>query len=145
MKHLFVKNTTKSRERWIIEIGGALKKFTGSPLRDRQQDWFWWFYVTSEGTACSLASENVVLFVKTPRYSQRSVVFSNPKLTDSVECSLESSEGWVLAMAALLQPVPVFRELMSSETTAERASRILFQVSSWEYLNYEIKLCTIES
>lgn len=139
----YLSKTTKSKEQWIIEI--ALKKFTGSPLGDRQQDWFWWSYVTCEGTACSLASGNVVLFVKTPRYSQRSVVFSNPKLTDSVECSLESSEGWVLALSALLQPVPMFQEPLSSEMTADRGSHILFQISGWEYLNYEISLCTAES
>jgi len=41
MKHLFVKNTTQSKEQWAIEIGGALKKLTGPRLGDRQQDWFW--------------------------------------------------------------------------------------------------------
>lgn len=46
----------------------------------------------SKCTAFSFASGSMVLSVRTPRYSQRSVVFSNPKLTDSVECSLEFSE-----------------------------------------------------
>ena len=32
----------------------------------------------------------------------------NSKLTDSVECSLESSEGWVLALSALLHPLSYF-------------------------------------
>lgn len=39
-------------------------------------DWFWWAHVVCEGAASSFASGNTVAFVRTPGYSQRSVVFS---------------------------------------------------------------------
>lgn len=108
----------------------AVKKLTGPPLGVGEQNWFWWSHVTCEGTLCFFASGNIVLSVRNPRYSQRSVVFSNPKLTDSVECSLESSEDWVLALAVLLQPAPMFQEPVSRETTGDGASHI----PRWKYL-----------
>ena len=60
------------KKNWAIDTEGSFKK---SPLGDRQWDWFWRFHVICEGTAYSFASGLVVLFVRTPGYSQRSVVF----------------------------------------------------------------------
>ena len=108
----------------------AVKKLTGPPLGVGEQNWFWWSHMTCKGTLCFFASGNIVLSVRNPRYSQRSVVFSNPKLTDSFECSLESSEDWVLALAVLLQPAPMFQEPVSRETTGDWASHI----PRWKYL-----------
>eukprot|EP00069_Balaena_mysticetus_P004605 bmy_04627T0 len=108
----------------LLRNGNLYPQVSGTILKPKNRSTRWQQALTEEPRARNQTEKWKTMLVKliikrnrkprfsekTPRYSQRSVVFSNPKLTDSVECSLESSEDWVLALAALLQPAPMFQE-----------------------------------
>lgn len=100
---------------------------------DRQQDYF----IRSHDVcrqACSFASGNVELSVKTPRYSQRSVVFSNPNSPTALNVPW-SPLNWMLDPGPGSPFFSLYPPSRSYWTSTDGGSHILFQVSSWRDWN----------